>query len=221
VPIDVIETVDCRPDKPACPAAHADPATFGIQGDGLPGAGFVAIFGINMDDDEVANPLVKLGVKRWIVALPKPGDTGPGKLILNPTAEDTAGYVMFPIIRTMKNTSGGAHDAIDGCLRDLKTQKMICGAIILDTGAPGIRVVTADREKPWADGDAAQIAFVRDGKPALGADFTIGRRDQASHFTTDEEPQMRVPHLYVGQMPYFAFDVLYDYAHGEIGLKAR
>jgi len=221
VPIDVIQTIDCRPDKPDCPAALADPATFGIQGDGLAGAGFVAIFGINMGDDEVANPLIKLGIKRWMVELPRPGDTGPGKLVLNPTAEETAGFVLFPVVRGMADTSGGAHDAIDGCLRDLKTQKTVCGAVVLDTGAPGIRVVTAEREQVWADGDPAQIIFVKGGKPALATDFTVGRRDQASHFTTDEEPRMRVPHLYAGLMPYLAFDVLYDPEHGEVGLRPR
>jgi len=221
VPIHVIGKIDCRPDKPACPAAHADPATFGIQGDGLPNAGFVAIFGINMADDDVVNPLIRLGVMRWIIELPKPGDGAPGKLILNPTAEETAGFTMFDIKRTPADSSAGAHDAIDGCLRDQKTQKTICGAVILDTGAPGIRVVTADREKPWAEGDPAEILFIKDGKAVLGANFTVGRHDQASRFTTDNEPQMRVPHLYAGLMPYFAFNVLYDLEHGEVGLKAR
>ena len=221
VAIDVIQTVDCRPDKPACPASRVDPAGYGIQGDGLPGAGFVAIFGINTGDDEVPNPLVKLGVKRWIVELPKPGDAGPGKLILNPTAEDSSGFVMVPIERSLKDMRGGAHDAIDGCLRNVRTHETICGAIILDTGAPGIRVVSADHEKPWADGDPAEIVFARDGKPAAAAAFEVGRREQASHFTADDEPQMRVPHIYAGLMPYFVFDVLYDADRGEIGLRAR
>jgi len=221
VPVDIIQTVDCRPEKPACPAAHADPATFGIQGDGLPGAGFAAIFGINMGEDEVANPLVKLGVARWIVELPKPGDAGPGRLILNPTADETAGYIMFPIDRTLKDTRGGAHDAIDGCLSDRRTQQTLCGAVVLDSGAPGIRLVAAEPGKPWTADDPAQIVFVKDGKPALAADFVVDRRDQASHVTADAEPQMRVPHLYAGLMPYFAFDVLYDPGHGEIGLKPR
>ncbi len=221
VPLQIIQKIDCRPDKPACPAAHADPANFGIQGDGLPGAGFVAIFGINMGEDEIANPLVKLGVKRWLIELPKPGDTAPGKLILNPTAAETTGFIMFPIIRGLGDSDTGAHDAIDGCLRDLKTQKTICGALMLDTGAPGIRVVSADREKPWAEGDPAQLILLKDGKPALWDAFTVGRREQASHFATEDDPQKRVPHLYTGLMPYFLFDVLYDPQHGEIGLRSR
>jgi hypothetical protein len=221
VPVDVIQAIDCRPEKPACPAAHADPATFGIQGDGLPGAGFAAIFGINMGEDEVANPLIKLRVTRWIVELPKPGEPGSGKLILNPAADETAGFVMFPIDRALKDTRGGAHDAIDGCLRDLKTQQTVCGAIILDSGAPGIHIVTAEPEKPWTADDPARIVFVKDGKPALAADFIVDRRDQASHLTTEDEPQMRVPHLYAGLMPYFVFDVLYDAERGEVGLKPR
>ncbi len=221
VPIDLIQTIDCRPDKPQCPAAHADPSTFGIQGDGLPGAGFPAILGINMGDDAVPNPLLKLGVRRWIVELPKPGGAGPGKLILNPTADETAGYVMFPIVRGLGDSDGGMHDAIEGCLRDQTTQKTICGAMLLDSGAPGIRVVSGDAVKPWAENDPAQVIFVKDGKPALAADFIVGRREQASRFTTETDPQKRVPHLYAGLMPYFVFDVLYDPEHGQIGLKAR
>ena len=221
VTIDVIQKIDCRPDKAACPAAHADPATFGVQGDGLAGEGFPAILGINMGDDEVANPLSKLGVKRWIVDLPKPGDTAPGKLILNPTADETAGFVMFPIVRGLGDSSGGAHDAVDGCLRDLKSRETICGALMLDSGAPGIRVVSAEPGKPWPEGDPAQIVFVKDGKPALVMDFAVDRRDEASHFTTEEDPHMRVPHLYTGLTSYFAFDVLYDPQHGQVGLKPR
>lgn len=219
--VHVVQTIDCRPDKADCPAAHADPATFGIQGDGLPGEGFSAILGINMGDNEVPNPLVKLGVKRWIVELPRPGDTAPGKLILNPTVDETAGYVMFPVIRGLADSSGGAHDAVDGCLADVTTRKTVCGAIILDSGAPGIRMVTADREKPWSDGDSGQIVFVKDGKPGLTADFTVGRRDEASRFSAEGKPELRVPHLYAGLLPYFAFDVLYDPEHGRIGLKPR
>ncbi len=219
--VDIVQTVDCRADISDCPAAHADPATFGIQGDGLPGEGFPAILGINMGDNDVPNPLTRLGVKRWIVELPKPGDTTPGKLILNPTADETTGYVMFPIIQGLGDSRGGAHDAVDGCLVDVTTHKTVCGALILDSGAPGIRLATAERQKPWADDDAAQLAFVKDGKPALVANFTIGRRDQASSFTTEEKPELRVPHLYAGLLPYFAFDVLYDPEHGRIGLKPR
>ena len=219
--IDVIEKIDCRPDKPACPAAHADPATFGVQGDGLAGEGFPAILGINMGDDEVANPLSQLGVKRWIVDLPKPGDTAPGKLILNPTADEMAGFVMLPIVRGLGDSSGGAHDAVDGCLRDLKSRETVCGALMLDSGAPGIRVVSAEPGKPWPEGDPAQIVFVKDGKPALVMDFAVDRRDEASHFATEEDPQMRVPHLYTGLTSYFAFDVLYDPQHGQVGLKPR
>ena len=222
---------DCSPPcatfivSAACPAAHADPATFGVQGDGLAGEGFPAILGINMGDDEVPNPLEKLGVKRWIVELPqpgpKPGDTTPGKLILNPTADETTGYVMFPTVKGLGDSDGAAHDAIDGCLRDVKSGATVCGALMLDSGAPGIRVAGAERLKPWPDGDPAQIVFVKDGKPALVVDFAVGRRDQASRFTSESDPQLRVPHLYAGLTPYFAFDVLYDPAHEQVGLKAR
>jgi len=59
------------------PASLVSAAQYGIQGDGLPGEGFVAIMGVNMGHDPVPNPLIALGVKRWIVELPRPGETTP------------------------------------------------------------------------------------------------------------------------------------------------
>ncbi len=220
VPFALVRTADCVQAKPRCPASQVDAAKFGIQGDGLPGEGFVAILGTNMGNDAAPNPLMALGVKRWIVDLPRPGE-GAGRLVLNPTAEETADYIMLPIDDTFADRDGGLHDAIAGCLSDKTTNRTICGPTLLDSGAPGVRIVTPTGEAAWANGDAAQIVFVKDGKPAIGADFGIGRREQASRFTAETNPNVRSPQLYPGIMPYFVFSVLYDAEHHQIGLRAR
>ena len=74
-----ITGVGCVSGHPDCPVAHLDLATYGIQGDGLPNQGFAAILGIRLKADPVTNPFEQLGVKRWIVELPRrPLAGGPG-----------------------------------------------------------------------------------------------------------------------------------------------
>jgi hypothetical protein len=215
--IQIVKRVDCAPDIPHCPASLVSAAQYGIQGDGLPGEGFVAIMGVNMGHDPVPNPLIALGVKRWIVELPRPGETTPGRLILNPTEAETAGFVPMPLMTDV------LHDSVAGCLVNDASQAKACGPLMMDTGAPGIRVVNGGLgARPWPVGAAATLVFFDGARHAVAAEhLTIGLRAHASHLMFDEEPRRPDTAIFPGLSPYFAFSVLYDPGRGAIGLKPR
>lgn len=210
----------CTEAKPDCPAKRIPFSQFGVQGDGLPGEGFRAILGINMADAEISNPLTQLGVRRWIIELPRPGDAAPGRLVLDPTDQELDGYVLFHV-SPQENARSALHDALDGCLVNRQTKRSICGQAIMDTGAPGIRVVTVGHESVWPNGTPGSIAFAENGKIRTAIDFTVGLRSEASHFMTETHDGVRVPRLFLGLTPYFGYSVFYDPAAGVIGLRPR
>ncbi len=221
--LQLVSTVDCGPRKPDCPVSRVSPAQYGIQGDGLPGEGFKAILGINMAQAEVATPLRAIGVQRWIVQLPRPGEPGSGRLILNPTETETAGYALLPVVSRYSDRPGGLHDSVPGCLTNVATGESACAALMLDCGAPGLSASgTPLRGRPWADGTAATLSF-KDGQGRMAAmeTLTIGQRAHASHLSFEPEEPGRGPVVFTGLSPYFAFSVLYDPAHGHVGLKPR
>lgn len=202
-----IDRIGCRQGRRDCPAAHVDAARFGIQGDGLPGEGFAAILGVRLRHDAVENPFEQLGVKRWIIELPRPGEAA-GRIILNPSDAELAGYQR--IVLDENGTS-------PGCLATQTAR--VCGRAFFDTGAPGLRVLGATRFQPWPNGTPAEIA-IGDGKALATMPVQIGRRDQASAllYEPDANPQTR---LSLGLAPYFHWSVLYDAGRHEIGVKDR
>ncbi len=141
IPIQVIRDVTCSAAKPNCPAARVTAAQYRIGGDGLPGEGFPAIFGASLRSSAAPsaanNPLAAYPAQRWIVSLPRPGDSAPGTLILNPRDDEVAAF------RPVASLSAGADaggDAAPGVLiaacvdRPLDEQRG-CPPMMLDSGA--------------------------------------------------------------------------------------
>jgi hypothetical protein len=145
VVIQVVQSVRCGPMRPNCPAARVDPDDYRFGGDGLPREGFRAILGLSLRAPDVSspalNPLDFIGEQEWIVVLSRPGETAPGKLIINPNREDLAGFKMFPV------SLGPAWDSpqdgraireleMPGCIDSATTdQGGDCAPIPMDTGA--------------------------------------------------------------------------------------
>ena len=145
ISIQVVESVDCNARKPNCPAARLAPSDYGIGGDGLPREGFDAIMGISLRESDAPgaaiNPLVALG-KRWIVILPKPDERAPGRLIVNPSADDSArfnpaGVHPLPPLRDGRKQVMDA--AIPSCPDAPLDRQASCAMMSLDSGArPGV-----------------------------------------------------------------------------------
>lgn len=221
--VQLIERVGCTDEKPRCAAGAIAPARYGIQGDGLPGEGFKAILGVNMADADAANVFKAVGARRWIVELPRPGEPGEGRLVLNPTDAEVQGFVSLPILDRFSDRRGGAHDAVAGCLINDASHAKLCGAVVLDTGAPGLEVIGADiARSPWPNETPATLVFTdADGRPRAAERLVIGRRDHASHLSFVQRDRVPLTLILSGLTPYFAYAVLYDPAHGTVGLKPR
>jgi hypothetical protein len=217
IPVQLVQTVDCFPGKPNCPASRVSQADYGIGGDGLPRQGFRGIIGIATARGPVDNPLIVIGAQTWIVVLPRPGEAGPGKLIISPDPSELAGYVRVAI-----TGDGGMHDDIDGCLSLEKIQKMICGTMLLDTGAPGItfRSSNASETTGWTKGDPVAVVVHGVRGAEARAVFRAGE-NQPSRMSATLDPKMTKASIQAGSEPYFLFSILYDVEHNVIGFKPR
>jgi hypothetical protein len=214
--VQLIRSKSCAGRVPNCPASRIPMEQFGIQGNGLPGEGFKAIFGTNSEENDVPNPLAEIGVKRWIIELPRPLSGMPGKLVLNPTEDETRDYVFVPL----RQGRGAEHDSVEGCLLNRDSKASICGQVLLDTGAPGINVAGGGAlPGSWPNGANLALGFYDGSKARAMENFRAGLREHASRLSATPRPGPTV--IYAGLSPYFAFDVLYDPAQHRIGFKPR
>ncbi|WP_380787365.1 hypothetical protein [Sphingomonas sp. R86521] len=201
-----ITSVGCTARHPDCPVAHMDLPTYGIQGDGIPGQGFAAILGIRLERDAIDNPFEQLGVRRWIIDLPRTADAV-GRIVLNPDDAELAGYARLAV---------DGDGTTPGCL--IGPQK-ICGRAIFDTGASGLRVIRAAPFRPWPNDTAITVTVGTGATVTQGFAATTGRRDQATKLLY--EPGGADTRLSLGFAPYFRWSVLYDPEHHQIGVKTR
>lgn len=212
VRFEAVDTVGCTAARPHCPASRMPQSAYGIGGSGFANAGFKAIIGTRFGSAEVDHPFEPLGIERWIVELPKMGETG--RLILNPSADETAGYTLFrmPDSRT---------SAIPACLVRLDTSDKVCGRLLLDTGAPGVLVENKGplADLPWAKGTPAAIVVQNSDGVQMSMRFAVGAsRNEFLALNPDAHlPFTRIS----GLVPFGAWSVFYDAKARVIGLKAR
>jgi hypothetical protein len=204
-----VEAIGCRKLMPDCRMKDADVRTFRIGGDMLPGQGFQAIFGIDFKRIDIDNPLIGLGVARWIVDLPRsPSEVG--KLILDPDDGEAAAYKLYHV---------DERGMFAGCIFKADEQsRRICAPTLFDSGAPGIHVVGGKPPERWSRGTDVLLA-VGDRDATSAIKVTLGRYDQAARFFVEPGPPEQ--HLSFGLAPYLAWSVLYDPRDKEIGLSPR
>jgi len=222
-PIQVIDSVDCRADAPRCPASRVSADEYRIGGDGLRREGFAAILGVNMGKPYAMNPLAHIGARSWTVILPKRGESVSGELIINPDEHDVAGYTLFQTDEILRNLpeAGGFHDAISGCLSELDSARRICGPTLLDTGAPGLHIISPRPAElsGWRPGTRVELSFATNRDAPLRTGFVVDS-DRSSKLTSAMRMQPRT-WIMAGSLPYFAFSVFYDLESGMVGLKPR
>ncbi len=223
--IELISKAECVEEKPNCPASRIAQNRYRIGGDAEKGEGFTAILGVGLRRSDSPNPLRRLGNGRWIVILPLPGEHE-GRLILNPTDADLAGFQMIPLDPQPRPDPDGAptwwDNHLRGCITNVDTKAPTCMPTMLDSGAPGFRITVKEDPKPnWAQGTHVAFAVVLPGDKVLQAPFTIGAATgtavRYARPTTDKFPE----EINAGFYPYFAFAVFYDSRAGKIGLKPR
>ena len=225
----LIDTVGCVEAQPDCPASRLRPEDYRIAGDGYAGRGFNAILGLSMrratTDDSALNPLTVTGDRSWIVILPRPGSTEPGRLIIDPTDADRAGFVLLQLQpeggASDGRQSGWADTALPGCLVDLARKERSCGRTVLDSGAPGFSLPSAKVGKPTPWGPGRKASFELDvGGTRMVMPFTTGR-DWSKRVVAHPPRRSAGAEITAGTLPYFSYAVLYDAEAGTIGLKRR
>jgi hypothetical protein len=213
-----VESIACMRDRPDCPARTMSPTDYGVGGNSLTAGRFRAIFGINTGDAPIPNPLLALGVKRWIVELPRPGETG--RLILNPTDVEAESFTFVPNMTALRDR-GGLKDAVDGCLVEAETKSRGCGAMVLDSGAPSIRLHNVPIDASLlADGKGAAFVFLDANGPRAIENIVLGQAGLGT-YTRIDRSKPNIPILFAGSAPYMGLSVLYDPDHNQIGLKSR
>jgi hypothetical protein len=139
ISIQIIQSVSCRKTKPQCPASRVSEAAYGIGGEGLSGEGFNAILGVSLRSSSAPaaanNPLLAYGSDRWIVILPTSQNPGSGKLIVNPTAQETAG---FHVVSSGQTDNAGLSPTpgvyVANCPEQPVEQQGSCPRMLLDSG---------------------------------------------------------------------------------------
>jgi hypothetical protein len=207
-----IDHVACVGGQRDCPAAAMDPADYRIMGDGLKGEGFGAIMGIGLKSDAVPNPLKAIGIDRWIVELPRPGDGGIGRLILNPTDAEISRYKTFNLI--------GDGNLVAGCIVAERGSFRLCAPAMLDSGANGLRVQGGKPANILPQGTPAALV-IGDGGDTVAMPVTIGMRDQAAGMRLYPSREGGGLTLSFGIAPYFRWSVLYDARAHRIGVGDR
>lgn len=204
-----IDRITCDERMPGCATADLDVSRFGIMGDNVPGQGYRAIFGIGLRQDAVPNPLVEHGAERWIVELPRtPAETG--RLIVDPTAAETAGYKSFKML--------SGTNLVSGCITSATTK--LCAPAMVDTGAPGIQIFGGRPENVLPQGTEAALT-IGDGSEMATMRITIGRRDQGAMMRVRPARPGNALELSFGLAPYLRWLILYDFKERTIGVAER
>ena len=220
-PFELIAQTGCAAFQPQCGAALLPAGEYGIGGDGIAGQGFQAILGAGLAPAGGAgyaeNPLALAGARRWIIHVPEPGQDAVGALTLNPGPADLQGFQLFKLARAAAPGPAQAWvDELPACLSNTASGAQICGPASLDTGSPGVVAVTPGGAAAplWPAGDPARLTFAQTGF-SFAADRGAGTGLLAAPLQgTDAR-------LIAGFLPFLYFDVLYDAANGEIGLRPR
>jgi hypothetical protein len=193
------------------------------MGQGVPDAGFKAIAGLRFapsPPDKPAQPLVQLGVSRFLIDLPRRGETK-GRLVLDPAPGETQNFVELPNAQDVFGTARA--NTVPGCLINLTNNRSICGSMLLDTGASGISAdVPGGENADWPLGTPGRIAFGDGHGHALASmDFIAGPVHFAHVHVGGAPPDQPRAYMSIGATPYLAFSVLYDAARHGIALRPR
>jgi predicted aspartyl protease len=215
IPVEIVQSISCVKDKPDCPASNVSQSDYRIGSGGEKNKGFEAIIGVNLGLATAVNPLTQIANSAWIIELPKPGQSAPGKLIINPTVDEMAAYTMFDLASL---PAGGWGDSLPGCIFNDTTGDSVCEKTLIDTGEVGFRA-TSDRyplKTQWKNGAAARLTFQNASGLSVEFPFTVGKgmTNVVINASANE-----VKDLNTGMYPLLNLSALYDFADGKIGLK--
>ncbi|MFT9092607.1 MAG: hypothetical protein ABF479_16640 [Gluconacetobacter sp.] len=221
--LEFVREVGCVADQPHCPAKLLPPSEYGLLGDGLPYQGFGAILGLGMGESEIHNPLLALGVHRWIIEIPQRKDSSDGRLILNPTQKELEGFIDIQTIPPFSKYSGALHDAVRGCIINTDANDKDCGVVILDTGDPGIRIISSSSStRHWKENIAATLILANEKNIIRAAEkLETDSQDKSRRLKIDSESKPTLSSILTGLCLYNGFYIMYDQDQKTIAFKPR
>jgi hypothetical protein len=214
VAVMLIDKVGCADARGSCPAAGHTAQDFSFATEAGMAEPNKARIGIGLGPSDADNPLAKIGDGIWIVELPSPGETMPGRLILNPAADEIAGFTKLQV--------SAETGELGGCVIRVSDSQKICGQVLPDTGGNGMIVEARQRPEsfPWPDGTQAVLGVVDEQGEKFGIGFAVKHvpgDSQNLHWQQSGRMQPRIS----GSLPFLGFSVLFDSAHHEIGFRQR
>lgn len=222
--IELTKSVSCK--VGGCPYDRVEPkSAFRLEGMGYPDRGFRTIAGVRLPSDQptlVPSLFASLGISRYLIDLPRRSETSTGLILLAPPQSLTRGFVKLPDARAAYGQPAIGPGQVPGCL--VGSGMRICGVVLFDTGAPGIRVFTRQAVTPWSPHTAASLQLT-DG-PAQNVlateSFVTGTTyETAVRFETFAPGAYDRPQIKVGVLPYLGFSILYDAARPGIAVRPR
>ncbi len=201
-------------------------AELDLTNDPRPSSGYKALLGTSIRgfDNGIAQPLVALGARRWLVDLPRV-DAPTGRLVLNPTSAETAGFASVPIQRQFGPT-GSLHDPLTGCIVNGTTSERVCGVVLMNVQAPrGITVSSqAGVGTLWAPTTPLVLELAgADRRVHVSVPLTVnsGTGTDRTGVRFQRNPQGLPVVIATGSSLYEAFSILADVEHDTIGFKPR
>lgn len=220
VTIQAIDGLSCMAERPRC-GIGGPPEDFRIGGVS-PTDGFEAVLGIGLRLNSFGNPLSGTASGRWIVILPRPGEPGPGKLILNPDEADMAGFTLFqlaPASAPGGGNTGWLDEELTACLISELSARQWCGDAVLDTGAPNVYLHTDEEPPPWRRDESMRVELGQ-GERRLTFRYRMQQGPGAALYRL-RRAGGETEKVNLGILPYYYYAVYYDGRGGVIGLKAR
>lgn len=209
-PFDVVaqsvNDVRCRPNAKRCVAMDGYTGEFGWAFSGIAGIGAEL-----PDDTCCTQPLRAL-----------PGNVGQRYvmhanlarpyLVLSPSKALTASFTMLP----MASPADGARQWPAGCVQ-IADKMRFCAPVVFSTGGSGMIRVETDKAPNWtSDDEEGRILTQGNYNVALGVGTWMHRFDGAQVAIAKAKPGRIV----IGLMGMQNIDVLFDFARGQLGLRA-
>jgi hypothetical protein len=203
-----VDDVRCMPGAKRCIANDGYTGEFGWA--------FSGIFGIGADwpDDTCCTPPLRAlteGIgQRYLLhaGLARP------YLVLSPSDALTRDFTRHPLARAQD----GALQWPAGCVQ-VADKLSFCAPVVLATGSPGMIRIETDKAPNWlADDDENKVLTQGNYNVAVGVGKWVHRFADAQVTIVKTKPGAN--RIVLGLMALQHIDVLFDFAHGQLGLRA-
>jgi hypothetical protein len=239
IPVELIQRSGCTGSHPECKSGA----------DFL--APFQAILGVGMRNGistpVIGNPIVQLpGGPAYIVEAPSFGGTS-GNLRIGPSDSEAAGFQVQQMVPEADDlplpngTLAWNDEAFPACLSNASNGAVFCANSLLDTGTPATRLQVAPTLAQtfaggvgvtgWSQGTGLAFVVPSGAGVSVALGYCGETNDYAFTVGMDPTPGLDEVELVestgpgdllnLGTAVFFRYDVLFDQAHGFVGLRTR